>query len=61
MEMSRFVLEIRDNNRNEERGKQRLEFLAEQFLRITGQSRESSSIALIQNANRTPDRVTLTM
>jgi hypothetical protein len=60
-EISRLVLEMRDNSRNERQRKQRLELLAEHFLRITEQSREIGSIAPIQTANRAPHRVTLTM
>jgi site-specific DNA-adenine methylase len=55
-QMSRLVLEMREGGLGGKL-KQRLELLAEHFLRITGQSGESSSIAPIQNANR----VTLTM
>jgi site-specific DNA-adenine methylase len=39
-EMSQLVLEMRDTNSNEKQRKQRLELLAEHFLRITGQDRE---------------------
>jgi hypothetical protein len=36
-EMARLVLEMRDASQNEKQMKQRLELLAEHFLRITGQ------------------------
>jgi hypothetical protein len=39
-EMARLVLEMRDTSGNEKQRKQRLELLAEHFLRITGQDRE---------------------
>jgi hypothetical protein len=52
-EMARLVLEMRDSSRGEKQKKQRLELLAEHFLRITGQERESGSIGTIGNANRT--------
>ena len=60
-EMSRLVLEMRDTSRNGKQTKQRLELLAEHFLRITGQIRESDSIDSIDIANRTPGGVSLTM
>lgn len=59
--MSRLVLEMRDSSQNANLKKKRLELLAQHFLRITGQSKESGSIAPIQNANRTAGGVTLTM
>jgi hypothetical protein len=58
-EMARLVLEMRDNSRNEKQNKQRLELLAEHFLRIAGQERERDSIAPTESAK--PSRVTLTM
>ena len=39
-EMSRLVLEMRDNSQNGLQNKRKLELLAEHFLRITGQDRE---------------------
>lgn len=39
-EMARLVLEMRDASQNEKQMKQRLELLAEHFLRITGQDGE---------------------
>jgi hypothetical protein len=59
-EMSRLVLEMREGDKGGKL-KKRIEFLAERFLRVTGQSKEAGSIAPIQNANRVPHRVTLTM
>jgi hypothetical protein len=58
--MARLVLEMREGGKGGKL-KQRLELLAAEFLRITGQSGESGSIAPIQNLNRTQGRVTLTM
>jgi hypothetical protein len=52
---------MRDTSRNGKQTKQRLELLAEHFLRITGQIRESDSIDSIDIANRTPGGVSLTM
>jgi site-specific DNA-adenine methylase len=43
-EMSRLVLDMRNNIRNDKQRKQRLELLAEHFLRITTQERESDSV-----------------
>jgi hypothetical protein len=48
--MSRLVLERRDDSRNAGVKKQRLEVLADHFLRTTGQERESDSIAHIGKA-----------
>jgi hypothetical protein len=59
-EMAKLVLEMRDSTGNAAVKKQRLELLAETFLRITGQESKSNSAASIQNASRTPG-VTLTM
>jgi len=59
-EMSRLVLEVRDGAKGGQ-PKHRIELLAEQFLRVTGQSGKLVSVAPIQNANRVPYRVTLTM
>jgi site-specific DNA-adenine methylase len=55
-EMSRLVLEMREPGKSGKL-KQRLELLAGEFLRVTGQSGKLVSVAPIQNANR----VTLTM
>jgi len=60
-QISRLVLEMRDADRNEKQRKQRLELLAEHFLRITGQDRESDSIDSIDIGKRTPGGVNLTM
>ena len=61
-EMARIVLEMRvAGSTNAKLMKQRLELLAEHFLQITGQEKESDSITPIQNANRIPGSVTLTM
>jgi hypothetical protein len=52
-EMSRLVLEMRDTSRNAGVKKQRLELLAEHFLRITGQERESDSmLGILRKDNR---------
>ena len=59
-EMARLVLDMRDSSRNEKQNKQRLELLAEQFLRLTGHT-ERDSIAPTPKANRTTGRATLTM
>jgi hypothetical protein len=59
-EMAELVLEMREAGKGGKL-KQRIELLAEHFLRITGQSGKSGSIASIQNASRVPHRVTLTM
>jgi hypothetical protein len=59
-EMARLVLEMRDSSRNEKRRQQRLEMLAEHFLRITGQE-ESDSIDGVEIGNRRPGGVALTM
>jgi site-specific recombinase XerD len=53
-EMARLVLEMRDGSRNEKRRKQRLEMLAEQFLRITGQDGERNSLANPRHAGSEP-------
>jgi hypothetical protein len=55
-EMAHLVLEMRDNGRNAGVKKQRLELLAEHFLRIVGQGVDS-----IEIGNRRLDAVTLTM
>jgi site-specific DNA-adenine methylase len=60
-EMSRLVLEMRGTSRNEKETKQRLELLAEHFLRMTAQDRESDSIDAIDIGNRRRGGVTLTM
>ena len=60
-EMPRLILEMRDGSQNEKRRKQRLVLLAEHFLRIIGQERGSDSVSPIENENRTPRSVTLTM
>jgi hypothetical protein len=52
-EMARLVLEMRDTSRNEKQRKQRVELLAEHFLRITQDTR-ADSIDGIDIANRTP-------
>jgi hypothetical protein len=59
-EMSRLVLEMRDEGKSGKL-KKRVELLAEHFLRITGQSGESGSIDGTEIGNRAPHRVTLTM
>ena len=43
-EMARLVLEMRDAAQNEKVKKQRLELLAERFLKFTGHAREPHSI-----------------
>jgi hypothetical protein len=53
-EMSRLVLEMRDTSRNGKQTKQRLELLAEHFLRITGQERNPESVGQPQETNRNP-------
>ena len=60
-EMARLVLEMRDNGRNAGVRKQRLELLAEGFLRITGHKRESDCMSRFESANRTAAGVTVTM
>ena len=52
-EMSQLVLEMRDNSQNGLQNKQKLELLAEHFLRITQDTR-ADSIDGIDIANRTP-------
>jgi hypothetical protein len=59
-EVAKLVLEMRDNSRDAGAKKQRLELLAEHFLRITENRSQSDSIDSIEIGNRTP-RVTLTM
>jgi site-specific DNA-adenine methylase len=59
-EMCRLVLEMRNNSGSEKHRKQRLELLAEHFLRITGQQ-ASDSMAAVGIANRTAGGATLTM
>ena len=58
-EMARIVLAMK-NGRNAAL-KQRLELLAESFLRIAGQDGESGSIDGIDIGNRRPSGVPLTM
>jgi hypothetical protein len=58
-EMARLVLEMRDTSRNEKRRKQRVELLAEHFLRITQDTR-ADSIDGIDIGNRRPNGVNLT-
>jgi hypothetical protein len=58
-EMARLVLEMK-KGRNA-RLKLRLEMLAEDFLRITGQDREPDSIDSIDIRTRRPDGANLTM
>jgi hypothetical protein len=53
-EMSRLVLRMRDTSRNGKQTKQRLELLAEHFLRITGQERNPESVGQPQETNRNP-------
>jgi hypothetical protein len=53
-EMSRLVLEMRDTSRNEKQRKQRLELLAEHFLRITGQDREQDSAPQLDESDSEP-------
>jgi hypothetical protein len=60
-EMAKLVLQMRGNGRNAGVTKQRLELLAEHFLRIAGQEDEPDSAASIQNASRTPGGVTRVM
>ena len=52
-EMSRLVLEMRERGQNP-RLKQRLEILAQHFLRITGQERNPESVGQLQETNRNP-------
>jgi site-specific DNA-adenine methylase len=59
-EMARLVLEMRDRGQNP-RLKQRIELLAEHFLRIVGQERSPDSIDSIEIGNRTAGGATLTM
>jgi hypothetical protein len=59
-EMAKLVLEMRENIRNVGVKKQRLELLAEHFLRITENRDQSDSIDSIEIGNRTPG-ITLTM
>ena len=59
-EMARIVLEMRDTKQNAGIKKQRLELLAEHFLRVTQNGSQSDSIDGIEIGNRTPG-VTLTM
>jgi hypothetical protein len=59
-EMARLVLEMRDNGLNAGVRKQRLELLADNFLRITENRSQPDSIDGIEIRNRTPG-VTLTM
>jgi hypothetical protein len=60
-EMARIILHMRRSGQNTKANRQRLELLAEHFLRVSGQESASGSIAPIQSANRTPGGVTLTM
>lgn len=60
-EMARLVLEMRDDGRNEKQKKQKLELLAQHFLRIAGLERQSDSIARVEITTRTPGKVTFTM
>jgi hypothetical protein len=60
-EMSRLVLEMRDNTRNDKQRKQKLVLLAQNFLRITGQESELDSINGIELGNRTTNGVIQTM
>jgi hypothetical protein len=60
-EMSGLVLEMRDSSQNANLKKKRLEMLAENFLRMTGQGRERNSITSIQSTNRAPGGVVVTM
>ena len=53
-EMSKLVLEMKDTSRNGKQEKQRLELLAEHFLRITGQERNPESVGQPQETNRNP-------
>ena len=60
-EMSRLALAMCDSSRNAGAKKQRLELLAEHFLRITGQERESDSVAAMETENRRLDTANMTM
>jgi hypothetical protein len=53
-EMARLVLEMRDSRQNAKLKKERLELLAEHFLRLTrqGRDREPDSIDSIDIGNR---------
>lgn len=60
-EMAGLVLELRDSSQNAKL-KQRLELLAEHFLRITRQKKEAEAIARMEIANgRSGSTETLTM
>jgi hypothetical protein len=48
------LLEMRDNGRNAGVKKRRLELLAESFLRIIGQERESDSAAQLDETSGKP-------
>jgi len=52
-EMSRLVLAMRERGQNP-RLKQRLEILAQHFLRITGQERNPKGVGQLQETNRNP-------
>jgi site-specific DNA-adenine methylase len=60
-EMSRLVLEMRDNTRNDKQRQQKLVLLAQNFLRITGQESGLDSIDGIELGNRTTNGVIQTM
>ncbi|MGA8622803.1 MAG: hypothetical protein WB660_30305 [Candidatus Sulfotelmatobacter sp.] len=53
-EMSRLVLEMRDNVRNAGVKKQRLELLAEHFLRITEQEKKSDCMSHFDQTTSKP-------
>jgi len=55
------VLEMLGNSRNAGVKKQRLELLAERFVRITENRSQSASINGARIGNRTPGGVTLTI
>ena len=57
LEIARLVLEMRDNGRKAGVNKQRLELLAETFLRITGQGTQSDSVPRIAMRSGDPIRV----
>ncbi len=53
-EMARLVLEMRGTNQNTKANRKKLELLAEHFLRMTGQNRQSDSICGVEPADGAP-------
>jgi len=60
-EMAKLVLEMRDNSGDAGAKKQRLELLAEHFLRVTRQGSESDSMSRFESSHPPRAGLTVTM